>query len=253
MLANSKGGMKKTLQEFSKEVEKSPRDKRLLIKLGDLYLKSGDKEKAIREYLRVADLFAEEDLNERAIAIYKRVVSVNPKHIEAFLKMAELYVKERLLGDAKTCYERILKIKPNDQDGLKGLSVIEGLKRPKTVETKIEKEEFPPAKSEVPLPPSISNGAKILPPDKDLELHYHLGIGYKEMGLFDYAITEFEVASKDPAMRFDCFIMLGECFSEKGESEQSMRYIEMASKIKELPKNLLLDSPFKAGYSHSRN
>jgi hypothetical protein len=55
------------------------------------------------------------------------------------------------------------------------------------------------------------------------------------MGLFDYAIHEFELASEDPSMKFDCFIMLGECFREKGESEQSMKYFEMASRIRQLP------------------
>lgn len=245
--------MKKTLQECSKEVEKSPRDKRLRLKLGDLYLRSGEKEKAIREYLHTADLFAEEDLSERAIAIYKRVVSLAPKHIEAFQKMARLYLKERLLGDAKGWYERILRIRPNDQDALEGLSIIEDVKRSKTVETKVEKREFLPAKSEVSPSPESPRETEAPSSDKDPELHYHLGIGYKEMGLLDYAITEFELSSEDPPMKFDCYIMLGECFKEKGDSEQSMKYFKMASKIRELPKNLLLDPSFTGGYSHSRS
>ena len=83
-----------------------------------------------------------------------------------------------------------------------------------------------------------SNGIEIPSPDKELELHYHLGIGYKEMGLFDHAIAEFELASKDPLMKCDCYILLGDCFKEKGDSEQSMKYLEWASKIKELPRDL---------------
>jgi tetratricopeptide (TPR) repeat protein len=251
MLTNSKDGMKKTLQECSKEVEKSPKDKRLRLKLGDLYLRIGEKEKAIREYLHAADLFAEDDLSERAIAIYKRVASLAPKHIEAFQKMAQLYLKERLLGDAKVCYERILRLRPNDQDALEGLSIIEDVKRSKTVETKVEKEEFLLARSEVPHSPESQRETEIPSSDKDPELHYHLGIGYKEMDLLDYAISEFELASEDPSMKFNCYIMLGECFKEKGDPEQSMKYFKMASKIKELPKNLLLAPSFTGGYSHS--
>jgi tetratricopeptide (TPR) repeat protein len=238
---------KKAVKECLRLIEKSPGDKRLRLKLGDLYLRSGDKEKAIREYLCAADLFAEEDLNERAIALYKRVVSLAPTHLGTFLKMAELYLKERLLGDAKVCYEKILKIRPNDQDALKGLSIIEDVKQSKKVETKIEKEEFLPPKSEGSLSESPLTEAEILPPDKDLELHYHLGIGYKEMGLLDYAITEFELASKDPSMRFDCFVMLGECFKERGDSEQSMKYFEWASQIKDLPEHQFLDRSSTGG------
>ena len=58
------------------------------------------------------------------------------------------------------------------------------------------------------------------------------------MELFDYAIAEFELASKDPSVKFDCYILMGECFKEKGDSEQSMKYLEWASKIRELPGDL---------------
>jgi len=39
-------------------------------------------------------------------------------------------------------------------------------------------------------------------------------------------------------MKFDCYILLGECFKEKGDSEQSTKYLEWASKIRRLPKDL---------------
>ena len=44
-LSTSKGPIKKAIQEFSKQVEKAPKDKGLHHKLGDLYLKNGEKEK----------------------------------------------------------------------------------------------------------------------------------------------------------------------------------------------------------------
>jgi tetratricopeptide (TPR) repeat protein len=247
-----KGQIRKGMQECSKQVEKSPKDKRLRLKLGDLYLKNGDDEKAIKEYLQTAELYAEEDLNNRAIAIYKRVVSINPKHIQAFRRMATLYSKDGLCGSAKACYERILQIRPGDEEAMKALSVIEDSSQSKPVQEKTGKEESLPIKSLVSTSSSIPSGTEIPSPDKDLELHYHLGIGYKEMGLFDYAITEFELASEDPSIKFECYIMLGECFREKGDSEQSIKYFEWASKIAGLPKDLLLDPTFKGGYSHSK-
>jgi tetratricopeptide (TPR) repeat protein len=230
MFAVSKGQIKKTIQECSKQVEKFPKDKRLRLKLGDLYLKNGDDEKAIREYLQMGDLYAKEDLNARAIAIYKRVLSVDPRHIEAMHRMAALYFKEGLLGDARGCYEKILKIKFNDEESLKALSMIKESQQSKQVQVQGQKEE-PPSQM-LPEDPNIPFHSI------DLETHYHLGIGYKEMGLFDYAIAELEVASQDPSRKFDCYILLGECFKEKGDSEQSMKYFESASKIRELPKGV---------------
>ena len=63
-----------SLPEYLKLVEADPKDKRLHLKLGDLYLKDNDEEKAVQEYLQVAKLYGEEDLNFRAISIYKKIL-----------------------------------------------------------------------------------------------------------------------------------------------------------------------------------
>jgi tetratricopeptide (TPR) repeat protein len=51
---------------------------------------------------------------------------------------------------------------------------------------------------------------------EDYETHFNLGIAYKEMGLVDEAIGEFQLASKDPGRAVECCSMLGLCFLEKG-------------------------------------
>ena len=234
----SKSPIKKAIQECLKQVEKAPKDKALHHKLGDLYLKNGEKEKAVDEYLKAGDLHVEEDLNTRAIAIYKKVFSIDPGHLETLHKMGELYFREGLLGNAKNCYERILQISPGDREAMKALLLIENSKQEQRDQTRMKKEESVPITSRVVPPPGLPNGIETHSPDNDLELHYHLGIGYKEMGLLDYAVAEFELAAKDPSMKFDCYILMGECFKEKGDSEQSMKYLEWASKIKELPRDL---------------
>lgn len=50
---------------------------------------------------------------------------------------------------------------------------------------------------------------------EDVDTHYNLGIAYKEMGLLDEAIGEFQFASKDERLLVDCCSMLGICFREK--------------------------------------
>ena len=96
MFSISKGSNKNAIQECLKEVEKSPKDERLRLKLADLYLRNGDNEKAIKEYLRTGELYAGEDLNTRAIAVYRRVLSIDPEHVEAIHRMAGLYLKALL-------------------------------------------------------------------------------------------------------------------------------------------------------------
>lgn len=59
---------------------------------------------------------------------------------------------------------------------------------------------------------------------EDYETHFNLGIAYKEMGLTDEAIGEFQLASKDPARTVECCSMLGLCFLEKGMPQLAVKW-----------------------------
>lgn len=267
-----KGQSKKAIKEYLKLVEANPQDKRLHLKLGDLYLKNGEEEKAIQSYLRVASLYGEEDLNFRAISIYKKILSIDPKFIEAFNKIAELYLKEGLAGSAKNYYQSILEINPKHSEALKAIKNMEG-PQPTMVGRMTSS---PSAESFLFTPPpspvnnsfeenaGVFSSPKIDTPihfpdagisslDKDSEMHYHLGIAYKEMELFDYAITEFEMASSSPAMQFDCYIMLGNCYMDKGDYNKSIEYYKMSSQIEGLTNERLARLHFNLGLAYEAN
>lgn len=53
----------------------------------------------------------------------------------------------------------------------------------------------------------------------DAQSHYDLGVAFKEMGLFDEAISEFRQAADDPARRTACLILQATCLCEKGNLE----------------------------------
>ena len=52
---------------------------------------------------------------------------------------------------------------------------------------------------------------------EDYQSHYDLAIAYKEMGLVDEAIAEFQKALGSPTNRLPTFEALGQCFLEKGQ------------------------------------
>ena len=52
--------------------------------------------------------------------------------------------------------------------------------------------------------------------DEDSETHYNLGIAYKEMGLIEDAIKEFQTAKNDKKRFLQSSSMLGICYMEKG-------------------------------------
>jgi len=58
--------------------------------------------------------------------------------------------------------------------------------------------------------------------DTDHESHYDLGIAYKEMGLLDEAISEFQKALRGTEQRVRTYEALGQCFVEKRQYEIAM-------------------------------
>jgi tetratricopeptide (TPR) repeat protein len=70
--------------------------------------------------------------------------------------------------------------------------------------------------------------------DEDLETHYNLGIAYREMGLLDEAIGEFQkvakAVQKGKPFRYamNCATMLGLCFMDKGEPKVASMWYQRA-------------------------
>ena len=61
---------------------------------------------------------------------------------------------------------------------------------------------------------------------EDYETRYNLGIAYKEMGLVDEAIAEFQLAAKDEGRLLECASMLGMCFVEKGMPKLAVKWFD---------------------------
>jgi tetratricopeptide (TPR) repeat protein len=65
---------------------------------------------------------------------------------------------------------------------------------------------------------------------EDYDTRYNLGIAYKEMGLIDEAIAEFQLAAKDEGRTLECSSMLGICFMEKGMPKLAVKWFEKGLK-----------------------
>ncbi len=66
---------------------------------------------------------------------------------------------------------------------------------------------------------------------EDHESHYDLGMAYMEMGLYDEAIGEFQVASKGSPMEVKCLEMIALCFLEKNEPASAARELSRALEL----------------------
>ena len=82
---------------------------------------------------------------------------------------------------------------------------------------------------------------------EDYDTHYNLGIAYREMGLLDEAIGEFQLASKEPRYLIDCASLLGVCFLEKGLPELAIKWFQRGLATPNLPEDAFLGLLYDLG------
>ena len=66
---------------------------------------------------------------------------------------------------------------------------------------------------------------------EDYEAHYDLGVAYKEMGLVDEAIAQFQKSLRDPAQRVRSYEALGQCFVEKKQYPIAAALLQRATEV----------------------
>jgi tetratricopeptide (TPR) repeat protein len=64
--------------------------------------------------------------------------------------------------------------------------------------------------------------------EEDHQAHYDLGVAYKEMGLIDEAIAEFQKALRGPRDRVRAYESLGQCFLEKSQFQVAATLLSRA-------------------------
>jgi tetratricopeptide (TPR) repeat protein len=85
---------------------------------------------------------------------------------------------------------------------------------------------------------------------EDYDTHYNLGIAYREMGLLDEAIGEFQLAAKEPRYLVDCCSLLGGCFLEKGLPELAIKWYRRGLEVPNLPEEAFLGLLYDLGNVH---
>jgi len=64
--------------------------------------------------------------------------------------------------------------------------------------------------------------------DEDYDSHYDLGIAYKEMGLIEEAIAEFQKALRGATHRIRAYEALGQCFIDRNDFETAVTVLGRA-------------------------
>ncbi|MCA9739261.1 MAG: tetratricopeptide repeat protein, partial [Gemmatimonadetes bacterium] len=84
----------------------------------------------------------------------------------------------------------------------------------------------------------------------DVRAHYDLGTAYREMGLVDEAISEFQLALRADGKNLATYEMLGQCFMEKGQPEFAVRSLGRAAQLPHDVEDELLGIYYYLGRAH---
>ena len=83
----------------------------------------------------------------------------------------------------------------------------------------------------------------------DHEAHYDLGVAYKEMGLLDEAISEFQKALRGTEHRARTYEALGQCFVEKGQHQIAVTILSRALGDKSNTDDMLVGVLYLLGFA----
>lgn len=101
------GRLKEAIAEYEKLLEDDPSDVSINNLVGDLYVRLGQNDKAIKAFEKVADEYEKRSLSSQSLAILKKICRLNPDKPDYFIKMADLYTRQGFLAEAKQEYLRI--------------------------------------------------------------------------------------------------------------------------------------------------
>jgi len=201
--------------------------------------RSNDKPRTAEAYLALADALLRDGQSERARAVYKRVLDIVPDEIRATAALETFMPAPSAPPDAPAA--RATPSKPKRYTGaIESVPPSESKPVPAPVaggdddfvslgdwlredegpkNTRMVVEEKEPTGDEqadfADMLKKFKQGVAENVEDEDHESHYDLGVAFKEMGLVDEAIAEFQKALRGTANRVRTYEALGQCFLEK--------------------------------------
>jgi tetratricopeptide (TPR) repeat protein len=111
----AKGNLDKAIDEWQKLISESPNDGNIYNTIGDLYLRKKDQNKATDSYLKAAEVFNNAGFALKSIALYKKILKLNPKRHDVHLKLSDVNAVRGLTGNAIEGYLTVAK--QYNQDG----------------------------------------------------------------------------------------------------------------------------------------
>ena len=195
--------------------------------------RTNDKLRLIEAYLALAGALLNAHQGEKARAVYQRVLDLAPDDIRAQAALESIAVEppapeppaptRKPAGRSAPASSpvRTRSADPQPSPGEGGFinlgELLRGDDSPKSTRMIVNEEE-PSGDEEADFADMLKKfkqGIAENVAQEDYQSHYDLGVAFKEMGLVDEAIAEFQKALKAPSNRLPTYEAIGQCFIEK--------------------------------------
>jgi tetratricopeptide (TPR) repeat protein len=191
--------------------------------------RSNHRQKLATAYLELADALLADGQAQQARTVYQRVLDITPDDLRAQAAIESIPAEEapppppprrNTVAPAKPAAPTPAPAAAGDDDDY--VSLGDWLREddePKSTRMVVEEQE-PTGDEQADFSDMLrkfKQGVAENVDDEDHEAHYDLGVAYKEMGLVDEAIAEFQKALRGTKERARTFEALGNCFIEKGQ------------------------------------
>ena len=209
---------------------------RIKYELAEAYMRSDNTDKALEIYIEIHERDPEfRDVSDKIrtlkevfntpedtvlqgedISAEGAVDEAPQNNYQEKLTEAEFFATQGLIDEAISIYEELLTLKPDNPEVQKQ---IQSLRSVLTAGTSESADQYTGTET-APSGDNISVSEKSLEPadiEEDYESHYMAGIEYRQNGLFDDAIREFQIAAQDPEKRVLTLRMIASCYMEKNE------------------------------------
>lgn len=194
--------------------------------------RAGDRSRLIRAYLDLAGHLRVLGNAQKAEAVYQRVLDLDPANDDARRFAGPSAAEAPPASPAAPAAPRPAATDDGYVD-LGALILDEEESGEKTTRFVVRDEE-PTGDEDADFADMLSRFKNKVAENIDAEdstSHYDLGLAFKDMGLIDEAISQFQVALRGGANPLATLEVLGECFVEKGQYTLAGRVLERALQL----------------------
>jgi tetratricopeptide (TPR) repeat protein len=208
-----------------------PRDGAVLQKQVEYAFRCGERDRLVTAYLALGAHLVESGEEGKGVAVYQRVLELDPENAAA-RRVAAAQPRPAAAPASPAAPSRPAAPAQDDYIDLGALIMDD---EPQEVSTRFVVEEREPTGDEdrdfadmlAHFRQKVSENIEA----EDSSSHYDLGLAFKEMGLIDEAIAEFQVALRGGANPLATLELLGQCFVEKGQFPVAARVLDRALRI----------------------